>query len=201
MPQEPQYTIYSFRDVQDYLLTPKTLSLNSQWKYKRLWFRRFYNDEIDFSLLVEQSDIGYCFLFGKSDEFTQELYSRGVKQRKEYKILEVEGDVTDVHGRLHRLEKDFTLEVRKDMDGSFRIKMYPSPYEGMNQKRCLIRCSFARDPLEVMHQPIEKVYEGPKETAPEPYHYLFEEPKKAGCIGVLALGISVAIVTCLWLIL
>jgi hypothetical protein len=193
MGQEPNFIIYSIEGVKDYILTEKTFGLNSQWKYKRLWFRRFYNEEVDFSLVVEQSDIGYGCIFGSSDELTQLLNERGVQERKEYRIKSIEGDPSDVHGRLLHLEKDFTLEIKKDNNGSYRIKMYPSDYNGMNQKRCLIRISFDQDPFDVMKLPIRKVYEGPKKSIPQAYRYLFEKSKKGGCLGVLALGFTLVL--------
>jgi hypothetical protein len=192
------FTVYRVDGIQDYILTPKTFGPGSSWKYKNLWFRTFKNKEIAFSMVVEQSDIGYCYIYGESKELTQHLLDLGVKHRGEYEIMSVEGTPEDTSGRLLHLDKDFTLEIKKQED-SYRIKMYPSDYNGMVQKRCLIRNSFAIDPFDVVDKKVIKMYQGPKEDLPEEFKHLLDKPQKSGCFSMLLLGLTL-IGALLWML-
>lgn len=196
MATQETYFIYQLGDRKELLLTPKTVGQSSLWKYKNLWFRRFYNEDIEFSILAEQRDIGDCYVFGPSEALVQQLYDLGVVQRKDYHITAMEGSTDDpVNGRIYHLENDFTLEVKKDQStGNFRYKVYPSEYNDMNQKRCLIRASFVTTPEEAALLPVKKVYEGPKENIPEAYQHLVAK-KSAGCLGIIAL---LGLLTSLW---
>ena len=172
-----QHYIYSIPGIIDFALTPKTLGPFRSWKYKRLWFRRFFNSEVDFCLLVEQSDIGFAYVFATSEALTERLYALGVKPRKEYEILSVEGKAEDlVKGKLCHLEREFTLEIKQDPhNNSYRLKMYPAAYNGMVQKRCLIRCSFEADPFDVATKPVELVYEGTEKDIPPTYRHVLNK--------------------------
>lgn len=175
------YHVVEIDGITQVILTPKTLGLSSLWKYSNLWYRTFHYEGGAFSILAEQKDIGDCFVHGPSAQLTDLLKQKGVKGPKDYHVDKVEGD-PEVEGQYFHLKEKFTLEVKKEGD-TYRYKVYPAEYNGMVQKRCLMRASFPAPPRVVTDRKFDIVFSGPKASIPNTYQHLLK-PKQSslGCL-------------------